>query len=416
MYNKTVLENGVRVVTEDLPGVRSVAIGLWIENGSRFEEQNEAGISHLIEHLLFKGTEKRTAREIAESIESVGGQLNAFTSKEYTCYYARVLDEHLPLAVDVLSDMYFSSLFREDDLEREKGVVQEEIRMYEDTPDEYIHDLFSQTIWDGHPLGRPVIGTMDSVAGFTQHEILNYYRKHYQPSNLVVALAGNLRHEQVLDLIRPVFESATAGEAIHDKKPPRTTAGIKSFPRPLEQVQFCLGVPALSQYEERIYPLQILNSVLGGGASSRLFQQIREQRGLVYSIYSYYMTFFDTGLLTIYAGTNPANFPEVLDLTWQEMSRMVEKGISQEELVNTREKVKGSLLLASESVNHHMNRLGKTELIYQRLVTPDEIIRKISQVTPEEVRDLARELLDPARYTLTILGVPEGDRLAPPWA
>ncbi len=417
MYNKTVLSNGIRIVTEEMPGVRSVAFGVWIGTGSHYEDASEAGISHLIEHLLFKGTQKRTAKEIAEAIESVGGQLNAFTSKEYTCYYARVLDEHLPLAIDVLADMFFSSLFTPEDIEREKRVVQEEIRMYEDSPDEIIHDIFAQTIWDGHPLGRPVIGTRDSVAALSREKIISFYQKHYRPANLVLALAGNIKHERAVSLLEPLFAQGTPREAVeYSTTPPQPRAVFKHFYKPLEQVQLCMGVPALSQKDERIYALQILNSLLGGGASSRLFQKIREERALVYSIYSYYTAFRDTGLFVIYAATSPDNFDDVLELSWQEIRRIAEDGISPEELTRSKEQIKGSILLASENVIHRMHRLGKSDLIYNRLITTEEILEKVFRVNRTEIQELAQELLDPGRFTATVLGNLDAERISLPWA
>lgn len=404
MYNKTVLKSGVTVVTERIPGFRSVAVGLWIGTGSRFETIEDAGISHMIEHVLFKGTKKRTAKQIAESIESLGGQLNAFTSKEYTCYYARVLDEHLPVAIDVLLDMYFYSLFKTEDIEREKKVILEEIRMYEDTPDEIIHDLFSQTIWDGHPLGRPVLGTIQSVTNLTREKILDYFNKHYNPSNLVIAFAGNICHEHAISLVEKAFWEISSTAVKLEVEPPRHKSGYRVIVKPLEQVQLCLGVPAISQYDERVYVLQILNNILGGGASSRLFQKIREERGLVYSVYSYYTTFRDSGLFVVYAGTSPKNLSEVIELICQEIDKITKEGITESELVRTKEQIKGSFLLASESVIHRMHRLGKCELFHRRLITPEEILNKISLVTVEDVQELATELFDPARYTLVVLG------------
>lgn len=422
MFNKFVLDNGVRIVCEEMLGVRSVAIGFWIKTGSRFENSSQAGVSHLIEHLLFKGTKKRTAKQIAEAIEAVGGQLNAFTSKEYTCFYARVLDEHLSLALDILSDMVFSSLFLLEDIEREKSVVQEEIRMYEDTPDEIIHDLFAQTIWNDHPLGRPIIGTIDSVGGLTKEEILSYYQKHYNPSNLVVSLAGNLKKDTVLSVIKP-FLKAVVNNTGHNfegnnyqQNSPQAKAVIKNINRPLEQVHFCLGVPALCHFDERIYTLQILNNVLGGGASSRLFQKIREDRALVYSIYSYYTAFSDAGLFTIYAGTNPKNFQEVIDLIWNEIQQVIKSGITLEELDRAKEQIKGSLLMAQENVIHRMQRIGKSELIHQRLITLDEILQKISKVTLEDIHDLAREMLGLFEYTLAVIGQIDIDKINFPWS
>jgi predicted Zn-dependent peptidase len=404
MIRKTVLDNGVRIVSEKVPGVRSVAIGIWVCAGSRYEANEDAGVSHLIEHLLFKGTERRTGREITEAIESVGGQLNAFTSKEYTCYYARVLDEHLPLAIDVLSDMFFSSLFAPEDIEKEKQVVEEEIRMFEDTPDEIIHDLFTQTIWDGHPLGRPVIGTLESVRNLTREKVLDYYRNYYSPPHIVVAAAGNADHEQIVDLLGPSFSNVSQKPKEHHVTPPKPHPGFKIFYKDLEQVQVCIGVPGPDQYDERIYALQILNNVLGGDAGSRLFQKIREERGLVYSVYSYYSVFQDAGLITVYAGTSPSKLEEVLELIQKELESIAKEGITQEELEKTKEQIKGSLFLALESVSTRMQRLGKFELMYKRYLSPEEIIGKILRVTREDVLDLARSCFDQSKLTITVLG------------
>jgi len=404
VVRKTILENGVRIVSEKVPGVRSVAVGVWVCAGSRYEADEDAGVSHLIEHLLFKGTEKRTAREITEAIESVGGQLNAFTSKEYTCYYARVLDEHLPLAIDVLSDMLFSSLFAPEDIEKEKQVIEEEIRMYEDTPDEIIHDLFTQTIWDGHPLGRPVIGTLESVHNLTREKILDYYGKYYSPPRIVLAVAGNVDHEKVVDLLGPIFSKVPQKADKDQVTPPKPQPGFRVFYKDLEQVQVCIGVPGPDQYDERIYALQILNNVLGGDAGSRLFQKIREERGLVYSVYSYYSVFQDAGLITVYAGTSPSKLQEVLELIQKELKSIAREGISQDELDKTKEQIKGSLLLALENVNTRMQRLGKYEIMYQRYLTPEEIIDKILKVTRDDVLDLARSCFDQSKLAITVLG------------
>lgn len=404
MYQKVVLENGTRIAVEEMPAMRSVSIGIWVGTGSRYENPDEAGISHLIEHMAFKGTARRSARQIAEAIESVGGQMNAFTSKEYTCFYARVVDEHLPIAIDVLADMFFSSLFKADDIDREKKVIQEEIRMYEDAPDELIHDLFAQTVWSGHPLGRPVIGTMDSVAGLSREALLDYHQRQYCPGNLVLALAGNLTTDAAVSALRPLFEGAGAVSPDNRTRIPETRVAKKSITKPLEQVHFCLGAPALSQHDDRIYTLQIINTILGGGASSRLFQKIREERGLVYAIYSYFTAFNDAGLFTVYAGTNAENLNDVLELTWQEIEQLMDSGITPEELARTKEQIKGSLLLASESVTHRMHRLGKSEIIYDRLISPEEVLQKISAVTREDVLSLSRELLAPERLSITMIG------------
>lgn len=404
MYHKNVLDNGATIVTEEIPGVHSVAIGFWVKTGSRFEAPEEAGISHLIEHLLFKGTSKRDAKQIAESIEAVGGQINAFTSKEYTCYYARVLAEYLPLAVDVLADMLCNSLFREDDIAREKHVVAEEIGMYEDTPDDIIHDYFSRTIWKNHPLGRPIIGTNDSLSRITRDHILSYYKRHYCPSNLVVALAGRFQQNEAVDLLETALGALPSGSINNNITPPQTTAALQTFYRDLEQVQICMGVPGVSLYDEKIYVLQILNIILGGAASSRLFQRIREERALVYAIYSYSLAFLDSGLFTVYAGTNPANCQDVLDLTWEEIQKIKESGLTDQELSRAKTQVKGSLLLAQESVLHHMHRLGKSELVYHRLIAIEEILKKIAALTGDDVQAFARDLFDPEHLTITVLG------------
>lgn len=404
MYHKDVLSNGVTIVCEEVPAVHSIAIGYWVKTGSRLEAEDEAGISHLIEHLLFKGTKKRSAKEIAEAIEEVGGQLNAFTGKEYTCYYARVLAEHLPLAVDVLTDMLYNSLFREEDLVREKNVVLEEISMYEDTPDEIIHDYFSKTIWDGHPLGRPVIGTNESLSRIDREKVLSYYQRHYCPSNLVVALAGNFQYQEAIDLIGEALSSLQPGSIETKITAPQARSGLKSFYRDLEQVQICMGVPGLSLYDHKIYTLQILNNILGGGASSRLFQEIREERALVYAIYSYYLAFLDSGLFTIYGGTNPSNCQQVLDLCWEEINRIIESGITEKELSRAKTQVKGSLLLAQESVLQRMHRLGRSELVHQRFITIEEVLERIAEVNEADIQALAKELFAPENVTVTVLG------------
>lgn len=416
MYYNDVLDNGVTIVSEEAPGVHSVAVGFWVKTGSRHEEPEEAGISHLIEHLLFKGTAKRNAKQIAEAIEEVGGQLNAFTSKEYTCYYVRVLAEYLPLAVDVLSDMVFNSLFREEDIAREKKVVAEEISMYEDTPDDIIHDYFSQTIWDGHPLGRPIIGTMDSLSRINRERLLSFYNRHYSPSNMVVALAGKFQHSEAVDLLGSALASLPAHKVENQITPPQTKATIKSFYRDLEQVQICMGVPGVSLYDENVYHLQIVNNILGGGASSRLFQRVREERALVYAIYSYYLSFLDSGLFTIYAGTNPVNCQDVLDLSWQEIYDITESGVLEKELKRAKTQVKGSLLLAQESVLQRMHRLGKSELVYNRLITIEEILDKINALTEGDVQSFARKIFNPNQMTITVLGPLTEDKIRYPFA
>ncbi len=403
-YRKEVLPNGIRIVSEEIPYVRSVAIGIWVGIGSRDENDKVHGASHFIEHLLFKGTKNRSAKEIAESLESVGGQLNAFTTKEYTCYYAKVLDEHLDLAIDVLTDMFFNSLFEPKEVEKEKNVVLEEIKMYEDSPDELVHDLFSSTIWEGHPLGRSILGTCDSITQMDRQDIINYYESKYTPHNIVVAVAGKIKHEQVVARLTPIFTKMSKEPHQRPYQEPEPHRAIKNQAKETEQVQICVGTPGLPQEHELIYPLHVLNNVLGGGLSSRLFQEIREERGLAYSIYSYHSAYRDAGLFTIYAGTRPDNYEKVLEQVLLEIKKILQEGISAEELNRTKEQIKGNMYLGLESVSSRMSRLGKSELSYGRLITPDEVIEKITAATREEVLELARFLFQKEKFSLTTIG------------
>jgi predicted Zn-dependent peptidase len=404
VYQRTTLDNGIRVVTENLPHVRSVAMGFWFGVGARHEDVRTSGLSHLIEHLMFKGTERRTARQIAEEFDATGGQLNAYTSKEYTCYYARVLDMHLPRATEVLADMILHSCFAPEDLEKEKGVVQEEIKMYEDSPDEMVHDLFTQAILDGHPLGRTILGTADTVSHFTRKDLLAYLRRHYTPDNLVVAAAGHADHEAVVaEVERHLgdFRGRRSGEGEG-----RWTAN----PRPIlraketEQVHLCLGVEGLRRSDPRKYALFTLDVILGGGMSSRLFQELREERGLVYSTYSYHVCYRETGLFGIYAGMSPRNADEVVELVNEEFGRLLAEGVQEKELQRAKEQLKGSLVLSLESTASRMSRIAKSELFEERYDTPDGLVAKVDAVTAEDVDALARELLAAERVTLAAVG------------
>lgn len=406
---KTTLPNGVRIVTEEIPGVRSVAIGLWVGAGSRHEEESISGITHFIEHLMFKGTKKRSAGEIAEELDSVGGQLNAFTTKEFTCYYAKTLDEHFDLAFDVLSDMFFNSTFTEKAIEKERGVIEEEIKMYEDTPDELIHDLFVQTVWPYHPLGRPILGSIQSLEGIGRKEILKYIESYYVPTNVVVAVAGNIEHEPVQEKIGLLFQNMRERGLPATAEPPQdTNANIRNLNKETGQVQICLGTEGLSLQDDRIYGIHILNSVLGGGLSSRLVQSIREERGLAYSVYSYHTAFCDTGLFTFYAGTSPAKYDEVINLLLEEVRRIVAEGISDKELNKTKEQLKGNLYLGLESVSSRMTRLGRNELCLNRIITPEEVVEKVAAVTLTDVHSLAKDLFTGRDFSLSTIGPLDG--------
>ena len=404
MYQKTVLPNGVRIITEEIEHVRSIAFGLWVGAGSRDEREGFEGISHFMEHMFFKGTEHRSARDLAESLEAVGGQLNAFTTKEYTCYYAKVLDEDLDLAIDVLSDMFFYSLFDAKEIEKEKNVVIEEIKMYEDSPDELIHDVFSECVWKDHPLGKPILGTEESIRSLNRDKIMTFLSEHYAPDNLVVAVAGKIKHEDIVEKLSKqfgVFERG--GRRVLEETPTGQTVE-RYQQKETEQMHILLGVPGLGQDDEDIYAMHIFNNIIGGGLSSRLFQQIREQRGLAYSVYSYHSTYVDTGLFGIYAGTSPKNTKEVIECILQELKEIKQKGISASELERTKAQIKGGLYLGLESVSSRMSRLGKTELTYNRVLAPEEVVEKLEKVTLEDVSRVIGRLWQKEKISIMTLG------------
>jgi predicted Zn-dependent peptidase len=372
--------------------------------GARHEDARTNGLSHLIEHLMFKGTERRTARQIAEEFDSTGGQLNAYTSKEYTCYYARVLDKHLPMATEVLGDMVLHSRFAAEDLEKEKGVVLEEIKMYEDSPDEMVHDLFTQAILDGHALGRNTLGSAETVSRFTREDLRDYLARYYTPDNLVVAAAGNAEHAEVVAEVERHFREFR-GQRAQDEEPrwvgsPRPVVRTKET----EQVHLCLGVEGLKRNDPRKYSLFTLDTILGGGMSSRLFQELREERGLVYSTYSYHVCYQETGLFGVYAGMSPKNADQVVELVQEEFARMAQDGVAEGELERAKEQLKGSLVLSLESTASRMSRIAKAELFYERYDTPDELVAKVDAVTAGDVNGLAAELLSAERVTLASIG------------
>lgn len=404
MYRQALLDNGVYVLTEDMPNVRSVVMGVWVDVGSRDEPPDEAGISHFIEHLMFKGTRKRTARDIAEALDAVGGQLNAFTTKEYTCYYARVMDEYFDLSLDVLVDMVLGSRFAPEDIDRERNVIAEEIKMYEDTPDELVHDVFASAVWQEHALGRPIIGEASIIESFDQSRILSFYQKHYSPANLIVAIAGNIRHQEVVEKVKAALGSVNGAKVIRGENMPVPHCKMVCRKKDTEQVHLCIGVPGLPLDNENVYAMQLLNTALGGGISSRLFQEIRENRGLVYSIYSYHASYHDTGLFCVYAGLSKNNVLSVSELVFQEIKAILENGITEAELQRSKDQVKGNLYLSLENVTTHMSRLAKSKLYLDRFVAPDEVVERISKVTRDEVRDIARAVLLPGSLAIAAVG------------
>jgi predicted Zn-dependent peptidase len=385
------LPNGVRVVAEQIPYVRSVALGLWVGAGSRHESEEDNGISHFIEHMLFKGTRKRTARQLAEAFDEIGGQVNAFTSKEMTCYYAKVLDQHFPIALDILADMFFESTFAEGEISKEQKVIVEEIRMVEDTPDDLIHDLLSSVALKNHPLGYPILGSESNVRSFDRGRLLSYRDRYYRPDNLVIALAGHLP-DDFMSLVESYFASFTSAQPAEVKQSPSFSHEVITRQKQTEQTHLCLGLPGVSLADERIYPFILLNNILGGNMSSRLFQEIREERGLAYSVYSYHSAYRDCGLFAVYAGTAHGQEEEVTDLILRILEDVRENGVTESELKKAKEQMKGSMMLGLESTSNRMSRLGKNELLLGRHLTLDEMVARVEDVTLEDVRTIAREI------------------------
>lgn len=406
MYQKHTLPNGVRIITEEIDYVRSAAIGIWVGTGSRKETEGYEGISHFIEHMLFKGTSNRNARQLAESLETVGGQINAFTTKEMTCFYAKVLDEDLSLAIDVLSDMFFNSLFDPQEIEKEKNVVIEEIKMYQDTPDELIHDLFSQYSWNNDPLGKPILGIEETIRGLSRDKIIHYLDNHYTPEQVVIAVAGKINHDEIVRQLS-MFGNFNRKKSDLVAENPQGSIFRKAVGKDTEQMHLIIGVPGLGQDDEDIYALHIINSILGGGLSSRLFQEIREQRGLAYSVYSYHSTYVDTGLFAVYAGTSPENTDEVIKCVLNELNILKKDGLTEDELKKTKAQIKGNLYLGLESVSSRMSRLGKTELCFGEYKTPEEAVEKLEKVTAADVKRVMERLWQEDKVSILTLGQKE---------
>ncbi|MGB6456991.1 MAG: pitrilysin family protein [Streptosporangiaceae bacterium] len=408
---RTVLPGGLRVVTEKLPAMRSAAFGIWAGVGSRDEDVPHAGATHYLEHLLFKGTARRSALDISASMDAVGGELNAFTAKEYTCYYARVLDEDLPLAIDVLCDMVTGSLLEPREVDAERGVILEEIAMNEDDPADLVHEAFAAQLFGDTPLGRPILGTVQSINSISKDRIAEHYRARYTPDNLVVAAAGSLDHEDVVELTRAAFGSLLSGDV--PPVPPRLSGpagesvsegtGVRLVSRPVEQANLVLGCGGLARTDRRRFALGVLNAALGGGMSSRLFQEIREKRGLAYSVYSFSSQHADSGQWGVYAGCLPAKTEEVLAICRDEIGKVIETGLTDEELDRGKGQLRGSIVLGLEDPSSRMSRLGKSELVYPRLEPVEEILAEIGAVTHDQVREVAAQVLG-QRMALAVVG------------
>lgn len=405
-HRKTVLGNGLRVVTECIPHVRSVSIGVWTNVGSRDEDQSQNGISHFLEHMVFKGTKKRSVRDIAQSLESIGGYLNAFTTKEQTCFYARVLDEYVIKAMDVLSDIILNSTFRKEELEKEKLVVIEELRNAEDDPEDIIHDYFEKALFPRHSLGYPIIGTETNLRRFQRDDLRQHVQQYYHPSQMVIAAAGNIDHDRLVAVAAKYFGSLklTAPSAKRIAGPQRAPRGtFEEIQRPINQAHICMGTIAYGMKHRDRYPLIVLNALLGEGMSSRLYQTVRERHGLAYAVYSYVTLLSDTGIFGTYLGTDKKNIDNAMSLVRTELSRLTQKCVSMAELSRTKAQIKGTLMLGLENMSSRMIRLGSAELYLESYVSLDSILRKIEAVTPEAIQRVAGDLFDESVFSTVII-------------
>ncbi len=411
MVRRTALPNGLRIVTEQLDGVPSLTLGIWVESGSRFEPPHLAGISHFLEHLLFKGTERRSAAAIAEEIDAIGGVLNAFTGKEYTCYYARVLAEHGAVATDLLADLFLHSRFDPIEIDRERSVVLQEISQSEDTPDDHIHDLFNQAYWPRHALGTPVCGTSTSVSALTRDHFIDFLEARYRPDRVIVAAAGDVRHEQIADWAATAFGGLTGSASLIDGGPPRGHPGVFVTEKDLEQVHLCFGAPGVAQESEERYAAYLLNTALGGGMSSRLFQEVRERRGHAYAVYSFLSSYRDAGYFGVYVGTSPDWVEEVVTVIAQELDAVARDGLRPDELARAKTQLKGNMLLGLETSDSRMSRVAKNEIYYRREVPISELAARIDAVTNDDIVALASRLLAPDGRALALLGDLGGRRI-----
>jgi len=401
----TTLANGVRVISETMPHVRSVSVGIWIGTGSRRENAEQNGICHFIEHLLFKGTTKRSAEDIARSVDSIGGNLDAFTAKELVCFNTKVLDQHLSQAFDVLADLVLHPLFRVEDLEKEKGVILEEIKMEADSPDYVVHELFSANFWKGHSLGKPILGTRESVKAFDRAQVQSYYKKVYAPANMLVTAAGNMKHAGLVALVREHFEELPPGPNAAKDSVPATHARIAlRNKKALEQVHLCLGVPSYPLPHEKRFACYVLNTLLGGGMSSRLFQNIRERQGLAYAVFSELSPYRDTGCLTIYAGTSLGSARKVVESILMEFRDLKQHLVNDEELRRAKDHLKGSLMLGLESTSSRMSNLARQEMYFGHFFSLDDLVESIEAVTADDVQSIAQTFFDPRQIAVTVLG------------
>jgi predicted Zn-dependent peptidase len=398
------LAGGLRLLTEPMTEVRSVTIGVWLARGSRHESDAESGIAHFVEHMLFKGTATRSAQDIAEEIDSIGGQLDAFTAKEYAAYYIRVLDEHLPLAVNLLADMVMRPAMAPDDVSKEQGVILEEIKMVEDAPDDLVHEVFTRHFWNNHPLGRPILGTPETVSSFSSASLRDYFARTYTAPHLIVAAAGNFEHAHLRDLVSQAFADLPTHAPAYPTSAPAVSRGLSVRQKDIEQSHVCLGTGALTQGHDDRHVAYVLNTILGGSMSSRLFQHIREERGLAYSVFSNLTSYSDAGMLTVYAGCAADKVGEVVDLTLAELRLLRDQPVTSVELRRAKDHLKGSLMLSLESTSSRMSHLARQELYFTRHYTMDETLASIEQVTAEDIQRIAVEMIRDEHLSATIVG------------
>jgi predicted Zn-dependent peptidase len=406
------LPNGLTVITEEMQHIRSISVGIWVKTGSRDEDPEWNGISHFIEHMVFKGTKHRSAEDIARQVDSIGGNMDAFTAKECICFNVKVLDEHLPIAMDVLSDLVLNPVFDVKDIGRERGVILEEIKMDEDNPDYLVHEIFTQNFWKDHPLGKPILGTKETVRTFEQQVVFDSYQRRFNPGNLIIAAAGNINHQRFVDLVTKHFQHMQAGTNGFHSHPPKVVPRIiMRNKKSLEQVQICIGVPCHPIAHEKRYASYILNTVLGGGMSSRLFQNIRERQGLVYAIYSDLNPYRDTGCLGVYAGTSRTSAGRVVESIIAEFRNLKSGPVPQEELRRCKDQLKGSLMLSLESSTARMSNLARQEMYFERFYDLDELIERIESVTADDLQNLANDFFRTENIAVTVLGNLNGLKL-----
>jgi len=413
MFRRYNLENGIPLVTESIRNMHSVTLGIWVKVGSRFEPPDKNGISHFLEHMFFKGTKKRSARDIAIEIDSIGGDLNAFTSRETTTFYVKVLDQYIERGMDLLTDIFLHSTFPEEDIEKEKRIIKEEIKMVEDTPDDYINDLFYQDVWGNTGIGLPVLGKRETVKSFRREDILSHIRRYYGTRDIVIAAAGNLHSERLLDSLNKILGGLRRGSEPKKGETPEFKPSVNIYQKDLSEVHICLGVKGLPQSSPERYVLYILNAILGAGVSSRLFQEVREKRGLAYSIYSFIASYYDTGLFGVYAGTARKRVSEVIELIVKEIKGLKET-IKEEELQRAKDQIKGNLILGLESTSNRMQNIARQEIYYGQYYSPEEVIRLIDSVTLDQAKNLADRLTGDNSIAITLLGPVQPSQLTLP--